>query len=261
MVETELVVMLVAHNPVTNVVFLSRAPGGRRSWFHVSPDAFQLCAGGYVKHWMSAMQADRLIKTLDQALIKGPDHDTPAHDKDMIGVGVDSENSGAYHDGEEEWWNIAVLKPWGEMQPLTVRTDWRIHQMKELIQALTGVCCQDQQLTYAGNELQSHVNVKTRLRDGCRVNLVLQPCNLARSPSLLQLYIKPLRETPHPVWVNSKHTVQQLKELLHLVVGCCPENQRLMFAGQQLMSEFKLHDYGLKQGYTLHLLLRRQPLA
>lgn len=129
--------------------------------------------------------------------------------------------------------------------------------MKELLQALTGVCCQHQQLAYAGRQLPSCASIlEADLRNGCHVNLVVQPCKVSRSPSLLQLFIRPLRETPCPVWVNSKHTVGQLKELLQIVLGPHPGNQRLMFAGQQLSSEYKLRDYGLKDGYTVYLLIR-----
>ena len=130
--------------------------------------------------------------------------------------------------------------------------------MKELIQALTGICCQHQLLTYAGKQLPSCVSIlEADLRDGCHVNVVIQPCKLSRCPSLLQLFIRPLREAPCNVWVNSKHTVGQLKELLQVVFGPHHDYQRLMFAGQQLMSEYKLRDYGLKNGYNIYLLIRR----
>ena len=209
-----------------------------------------LCTDSVSKHHMVGMQANKLIKS--------PDHDLPAHDDNMIGIALNTEDTFVYEAANEEWWSIAVLMPWGEMQPLTLRTDWKVHQMKELIQALMGVCCQDQQLTYAGKQLPSYLSIlEADLRDGCHVNVVIQPCKLSRSPSLVQLIIKQLKEAPCPVWVNSKHTVGQLKELLQLVLGPHHQDQRLMFAGQQLMSEFKLHDYGLKDGYTVYLLIRR----
>ena len=92
-------------------------------------------------------------------LIKGANHDLPTYADDMIGIAVDAEDSYGYEDAFEEWWTVAILKPWGEIQPLTVRTDWKIHQMKELLQALTGVCCQHQQLAYAGRQLPSCASI------------------------------------------------------------------------------------------------------
>lgn len=196
------------------------------------------------------MQANRLIKS--------PGYNHLAHDNDMIGIAANTENTCMYEDAIKEWWSIAILMPWGDMQPLAVHTDWKVHQMKELVQALTGVCCQDQQLTYAGKRLPSYLSIlEADLRDGCHVNVVIQPCKLTRSSSLVQLIIKPLKDAPCPVWVNCKHTVGQLKKLLQLVLGPHHEDQRLMFAGQQLMSEYKLRDYGLEEGYTVYLLVRR----
>lgn len=197
------------------------------------------------KQWPNGLQANKANK--------GPP--TPAPDIDLIGVALDSKDTHDYGNGGEER-RIGVVKPWGGMEVITACTHWKIQRIQEVIQALTGVCCECQQLTYAGKVLPSHVSVlEAGLNDGCRVNLVVQPCKLA--PSLLQLNIKPLSDVAHPVWVNSNHTIRQLKKLLQLVLGPHAEDQRLLFAGQQLLSEHKLHDYGLKQGYTLYLLIRR----
>lgn len=181
---------------------------------------------------------------------------TPAPDIDMIGVALESEDTDVYEAGSENW-RIGAVQPWGAVQSLTVSTDWTIQFLKQLIQALTGICCERQQLTYAGKVLPSHVTVlEAGLRDSGRVNLVVQPCKLA--PALLQLYIKPITDVSYAVWMSPKHTIQQLKEMLHVVKGPNPEDQRLVFAGQQLDSEHRLCDYGLKEGYTLYLLVRKR---
>lgn len=180
---------------------------------------------------------------------------TPAPDIDLIGVGLNNEDTCDYGSRGEER-RIGLVKPWGGMEAITACTHWKIQRIREVIQALTGVCCACQQLTHAGKVLPSHVSVmEAGLSDGCQVNLVLQPCKLA--PSLLQLDVKPLSDVARSVWVNPNHTIRQLKQLLQLVLGPNVEDQRLLFAGQQLLSEHKLHDYGLKKGYTLYLLIRK----
>lgn len=196
---------------------------------------------------------------------KDPNHNLPAFENDMIGTAVDSEDVDAFSIATEEWWRIAIVQPWGNVQPLTVCTDWKIVKMKEFIQAGTGIPCQNQQLTYAGKQLPSCASIlEADLRNGCHVNLVIQPCTRSEPPSLVQLYIKPLKDflqDPCPIWVNLKHTVGQLKELLQLVLGHHHDNQRLMFAGQHLTSEYKLRDYGLKDGYTVYLVVTGVPPA
>ena len=181
--------------------------------------------------------------------------ETPDQSEGMIGVSIDNEETVVFGDTSEEW-NIAVLVPWASIQTLTVNTDWKVQQLKELMQALTGVCWQDQQLTHAGRELLNHSSiVESALYDGCKVNLVIPSCK--SHSSLVQLFIKPLNGIRHPIWVSTKQTVQQLKELLHLLLGPVPQNQQLIFAGQKLDPEFLLRDYGLKQGFTLYLSIRR----
>ena len=190
-------------------------------------------------------------------LFQGPN--SPDHSTDMIGVGFGSDDTVMYSDDEEEW-SIAVLEPWGGVQTLTVYTDWKVRHVKELMQTLTGVRCQDQQLTYAGQTLLSHSRIREGgLCDGCKVNIVVQQSSWQshRLSPLVQIFIKPLHGTCHPVWINPKHTVRQLKESLHLLVGPVPERQRLIVAGQMLQANYSLLDYGLKEGYTLHLIIRK----
>ena len=196
---------------------------------------------------MVGLQASKLIKASS----------APAPDIDLTGVGLDSEDTCDFGEGGDER-RIAVVKPWGGLQSVRACSHWKIQRIQDIIQALTGICCERQQLTYAGKVLSRHASVlEAGLSEGSRVTLVVvQPCKL--SPSLLQLNIKPLSDVGHAVWVNPKHTIGQLKELLQRLLGHDPEDQRLLFAGAQLRSEHKLHDYGLKNGYTLYLLIRKR---
>ena len=48
----------------------------------------------------------------------------------------------------------------------------------------------------------------------------------------------------------------QLQQSIEQVMGVPSHDQRLIFAGQHLESAFNLHDYGLRKGYVLYLLVR-----
>ena len=177
----------------------------------------------------------------------------------LIGARLEPEEPVDFENVIEEWNNmvIEVVEPWGSIHILTVGSHWKINLIKQVLQTLTGVCCEEQQLSYAGRELPGHCSVEgAGLYDRCKVSLAVRSRKLT-SP-LVQLFIKPLTGTRQAFWVKPSCTVEQLKELLHCVLGAHADEQRLIFAGQVLESEYTLHDYGLKRGFTLYLSLKKR---
>ncbi|KAA6380347.1 MAG: hypothetical protein EZS28_024125 [Streblomastix strix] len=75
------------------------------------------------------------------------------------------------------------------------------------------------------------------------------------------LKIRDYRKPIYEVNVNSLYdTVDALKKSIAGIVGVEPENQRLVFAGQELNNQRTLQSYGVKEGDTINL-VTNQPLV
>ena len=56
--------------------------------------------------------------------------------------------------------------------------------------------------------------------------------------------------------VDLSFTVETLKILIHGCEGTSPDQQRLIYAGEQLVDGRKLSDYNITDGSIIHLVLR-----
>ena len=72
----------------------------------------------------------------------------------------------------------------------------------------------------------------------------------------MQFFVKSLTGRTITVEGHSTDTVAQLKQQVHEKEGIPPAEQRLIFAGKQLVDHKPLSDYGLSAGSTMHLVLR-----
>lgn len=144
---------------------------------------------------------------------------------------------------------------------MTVHPQRTVHQLKKLFQVLNGVPCEQQDLSYAGYSVHDDLLISNSgLFDGCTVKLAIKLSaknkQVGVSESLFNIFVKTMKGSTLELWVRPGWTVLQLQQSVEQVMGVPSNDQRLIFAGQQLESVFTLYDYGLNTGYVLYLLVR-----
>ena len=166
--------------------------------------------------------------------------------------GIQSGDSFILVSGEGEDTTIFVKTLTGKTIPLTVRTNYTIEYVKNMIEMKEGIPPDHQRLIYAGKQMED-----TKTLSDYSVHKEVTVHVVERFPrGQKPVFVKtPTLKTIRLLY-NPSTTVEDIKGRLQSMVGIPADQQQLIFAGERLENGHTMDDYNICEKSTLHLVMK-----